>query len=482
MNTSTRPGAGFTGACASAGLVFDPLHLGAVALDVLACGRAEAAAVELRQRSRLRHLLQSAARHSALYRERLGGGFDADAPLVSLPCVTKAELIERYDEWVTDPGIKLEQLREFTASPARIGEAFLGKYLVWESSGTSHLPCIFVQDARTMAVYDALEALRRSTPRPLQRLMDPMMLAERMAYVGVKDGHFASIVSATRLQRLNPLLASTLRSFSIMQPVNALIDELNRFAPTIIATYPTVATLLAEQAVSGALRFQPKEVWTGGETLSAAAKQYLERTLGTEVRNSYGASEFISIGWECTQRRMHANSDWVVLEPVDEHNRAVAPGVASCSTLLTNLVNHVQPIIRYDLGDQITVHAQRCSCGSPMPVIEVQGRRDDTLVMDGHDGRQVAVLPMALSTAVEEEAGIFDFQLRQRDSHTLELWLGPGQPEPAAALQRCRLAVARFAQTYALAPVRLVAPAGEPPPRGRSGKARRIIGLPRSRC
>jgi len=47
--------------------------------------------------------------------------------------------------------------------------------------------------------------------------------------------------------------------------------------------------------------------------------------------------------------------------------------------LLTNLANHVQPLIRYDLGDRIMVHEARCGCGSFLPVIELQGRDDDTL-------------------------------------------------------------------------------------------------------
>ncbi len=44
--------------------------------------------------------------------------------------------------------------------------------------------------------------------------------------------------------------------------------------------------------------------------------------------------------------------------------------------VLTNLANTVQPLIRYDLGDQVTMQTERCMCGSPLPVIEVQGRQD----------------------------------------------------------------------------------------------------------
>jgi hypothetical protein len=72
----------------------------------------------------------------------------------------------RFDDWVTDPQLKLNELLAFSAdAPGRIGVPYLGKYLVWESSGTSHQLGIFVQDAQAMAVYDALESLRRSAPQ-----------------------------------------------------------------------------------------------------------------------------------------------------------------------------------------------------------------------------------------------------------------------------------------------------------------------------
>ncbi len=457
--------------------IFDPVRWGAVALDVLAAGRSTPQAIAERQGRRLAGLLDAAVRGSRLYRERLRGIPPAGTPLGALPIVRRSELMERFDDWVTDPQLKLDALRAFTADPQRIGQPWLGRYLVWESSGTSGQPGVFVQDAQSMAVYDALEALRRSTPRPLQRWLDPLLLGERIAFIGATSGHFASFVSTQRLRQLNPWMERTLRPFSIQQPAAALLGELNAFAPTVVATYPTVAAWLADEAGRGALRFRPRELWTGGETLSATVRQRLEQTLGCTVRNSYGASEFLTIGWECSHARMHANADWVILEPVDEHHRPLPPGQASCFTLLTNLANHVQPLIRYEMNDQITIRPGRCACGSPLPVIEVQGRRDDPLVMTGRHGQPVTLLPLALTTVLEDEAGVFDFQLRQRDGRTLVLRLGLQGPEAARALARCRPALQAFAATQGLPALHVLGELGQAVPRGRSGKAQRVIAL-----
>lgn len=458
--------------------VFNSVQSAAAAFDVLATDRASPSALAAQQRRRLTGVLQAAMRDSAVYRERLRGVAPASVALASLPVVTKDELMQRFDQWVCDPQLKLPELRAFTADPSRAAEPYLGKYMVWESSGTGGQPGVFVQDARAMATYDALEALRRSVPQPLQRWLDPLYLSERIAFVGATNGHFASFVSIRRLCQINPWAAHVMRTFSILQSTASLIDALNDYAPTIISTYPTVAALLADEAAHGTLKHRPSEVWTGGETLTPGVRKWVEKSLNCSVRNSYGASEFLTIGWECNHGRMHANTDWLILEPVDEKYRPVPPGHASATTLLTNLVNTVQPLIRYDLGDQITMGTQRCACGSPLPVIEVAGRHDDPLTMLGADGQSVTLLPLALTTALEDQAAVFEFQLRQLDGHTLELRLPQSGAEAVSSLARCRGVLRSFALQQGLGPIHLIEKSGAALPRGRSGKVQRVVACP----
>jgi len=455
--------------------IFDAVRFSAVSMDVLTCGRATPQALVARQQSRLRHLLVAAMRDPRFYRDHLHGMQPGNTPLARLPSVSRHDLMDRFDDWVTDPQLTLGELRAFSADPERIGEPYLGEYLVWESSGTSHEPGIFVQNAQTMAVYDALETLRRSNPRPLQRWLDPLALAERIAFVGATSGHFASFVSVQRLRELHPWLAPSLRSFSLLQSTRSLVDELNAFAPTVIATYPTAAALLADAAACGALHFAPKEVWTGGETLSASVRRRLELSLGCAVRNSYGASEFMSIAWECDQHRLHVNADWVILEPVDEQGQPMPAGEFSCTTLLTNLANLVQPLIRYDLGDRVKLHREACACGCTLPVIEVEGRQDDALVMAGRDGQPVTLLPLALTTVLEDQAGVFDFHVRQRDDRTLVLRLPMQGSDGVMAVARCRAVLKKFAFEQELKPIHVLGELGQAVPRGRSGKAKRIV-------
>ena len=460
--------------------VFDPLLLGSVSLRVLAASRQSPERIAALQSLRLAELLRAVGRRSAFYARVLDGRDPATVPLQELPVVTKCELMSRFDEWVIDPRLKLDRLREFTSDHRRIGEPYLGSYLVWESSGSTGEPGIFVQDARSLAIYDALEALRRSTPRPLQRLMDPLCIAERIAFVGA-TGHFASEVSAQRLRRLNGWLAHSMRSFSILQPTADLVAQLNHFRPSVMATYPTAAVMLAVEYLRGALKVRPSEVWTGGETLTPAMREFVTRSFGCSLNNSYGASEFLPMGWECAHGQMHVNTDWVVLEPVDRMGRAVPADCMSHTTLVTHLGNTVQPIIRYDIGDQVCVRGQRCRCGSPFPVIDVLGRRDDPLRMRGLDGRLVTLLPLALSTVLEDEARVYGFQVEQVDDITLRVRLSSSGAAAAAEFGRCREQLRAFAHRHGLAPIEVVSLPGEAPVQGRSGKVQRIVAAPEDR-
>ena len=461
--------------------VFDALSLQAAMLDVVAASHATPRLIGERQQQRLVRLLE-AARAVPVYRERLGNGRLRSSDLSRMAPVTKRELMDRFDEWVTQPELKLDELRDFVSDPARAAEPYLDRYVVWESSGTSGQPGIFVQDAHAMAVYDALEAVRHRLPARGGRglfaafaAFDVMGASDRTALVTATGGHFASVVSFERLRRINPWLGAASRSFSLLQPVDELVAALNDFQPSVLATYPTAAALLADEAEAGRLRISPRCVVTGGETLGKAVRQRISQVAGCQVRNSYGASEFLPLAWECAHGHLHVNEDWALLEPVDEKLRPLPAGVRSHSVLLTNLANLVQPLIRYDLGDQVTFTGQRCACGSALPVIEVEGRSDDVMqVPSQRKGQKVSLLPLALCTVVEEECGLFDFQLQQQGPSTLVLRIPLRGEAAEAAIGRCRDALQHFALLQGAEPIRVLGEPGCDVPRGRSGKACRV--------
>lgn len=456
---------------------FDLMRTSLVTVDVAAASHASATMLAQWQAQRLTALLY-AARASALYRPWLNGQNLADMPLASLPVIPKAELMARFDEWVTDPEIRLDALQAFIRDPALIAKPFLGRYTVWESSGSSGEAGIFVQDASAMAVYDAIEMLRRPQLRPMERLFDPFGLMDRLAFVGATNGHFASTVSVERIRRLYPLIARNLSQVSFLQPVDAMLAELQALSPTTIATYPSVALLLAEAQAAGRLHIQPREIWTGGETLTPAVRCRIQQAFRCPVANMYGSSEFLSLAFECRHCQLHLSSDWAILESVDEHGRAVPSGQRGFTTLLTNLANHVQPIIRYDIGDSITLHDEPCACGSSLPIIEIQGRDEDILRLGGEGERQIDVTPLALSTVLESDADLYDFQLVQHGPKRLVLSTGRKDDQAQTALQRAHQVLTAFLASQGAQGIQIDCHCGKAGLRGRSGKVKRVIGMP----
>jgi phenylacetate-CoA ligase len=430
-----------------------------------------AAQVERRLLALVAFVFEASPYYSRLYR-KLPVSSNSGLRLTDLPPVTKASLMDEFDDVMTEPSLTRRLVDEFVAEPSRRGGVLLGRYAVWASSGTTGEPGYFVHDPDALALYDALEWQRFRGVRSASDLAHQLIAGDRYAMVAATGGHFAGIATVERMRRSVPWLAASLRGFSLLQPIEQLVAHLNEFRPTLLASYPTAAQMLADEQQAGRLQLKLREVWTGGETLAKQTRAQLQRAFGCPVRNSYGASEFLPIAWECPYRQMHVNSDWVILEPIDSHGRPVPAGTRSHSVLLTNLANRIQPLIRYDLGDAVTMIDTPCGCGSRFPMISVEGRTDEALVFPLTRGGTATVVPLALTTVMEDEACVHDFQVTQTAPRKLQVRLGGGEHASAREVRR---ALGSYFDTLGIGAVTIDI-ARRPPARDEvSGKLRRVI-------
>ncbi|WP_428421128.1 phenylacetate--CoA ligase family protein [Methylibium sp.] len=424
---------------------------------------------------RLQSLIDTALRDSPFYRGRQPHA----RQLADFEPVCKAELMQHFDDWATDRRITHAAAKAFVADPGRIADAWLGDYLLWTSSGTSGEPGLFVQDARSLAAYDAIDALRLRGASPAQPSLGSWGARQRFAFVGATGGHFAGLVSMERLRRLVPAaLAPQIRVFSVLDPLRDVACDLQALQPTVLITYPSCAAALARMQQDGALQLTLKEVWMGGEQLSDEQRELVREAFGCSVRNNYGASEFFTIAWECAHGHLHLNDDWVVLEPVDERLQPVPAGCMSHTTLLTNLANHTQPLLRYQLGDRVRRLAGRCDCGSAFPLIEVQGRADDTLRLRDARRRPVTILPLALETAIEEGAHVTQFQVLCAADGSIELRFEAAVTDARTAFESSRRALAAFLAHHGVTGTQISLGRAAPLHQRASGKLRRVVVLP----
>lgn len=425
---------------------------------------------------RLRALLRFARAASPYYR-RLYADLPLDAAaLADLPPTTKRELMANFEECCTDPRIRLEEVERFLADRERIGAAFLGGYHVWKSSGTSGTPGIFLQDRHAMAVYDALVAAQ--VDAGVLGAMEATRIAAgagSSALVVATGDHFASITSWEHLRRAFPGVAT--RSFSVLDPLPKLIRELNEFKPAFVASYPSVLLLLAAERAAGRLHIAPALLWSGGEFLGEATRRAIETAFQCRVMNEYGASECLSIAYECSKGWMHVNSEWVILEGVDAHGKPTEPGDLSHTVLLTNLANWVQPIIRYDLGDRMVTRPTPCACGNPLPAMRIEGRTDAVLALKTRAGKTVHLPPLALTTVVEEAAGEHRFQIAQAAADHLVIRMDNegGKRQRSARWKLAHEALRNYLSAQSLANVRLTLDRGPPRLDPRSGKLHSVV-------
>jgi phenylacetate-coenzyme A ligase PaaK-like adenylate-forming protein len=447
------------------------------AANIWQAGAAGAAALHSRAREHQRALLAHTRRHSRWYAQHWLR-VPPDAPLAALPPVTKAQLTAHFDRWATDGSITAASAAAFAADTTRIGADYLDRYALWQSSGTSGRIGTFVQPHEALSIYDALLAVR-SGPTAAAAPWIPRLPGVLIAAL---DGHYAGVVTWRRMQRTMPWLAPELHALSVKRPLEELVAELNAIRPRFVASYPTVLRALADQAGAGRLRIAPSLLWSGGECLSPAARRAIEAAFGCELINDYGASECMSIGFECAHGQLHLNADWVVLEPVDRHYRPVPPGTASFTTLLTNLANPVQPIVRYDLGDSVTQSAAPCACGSPLPAFTVEGRAADVLTLARRDGSSATLFPLALQSVVEEASGdaapLTLFQILQTAPDALRLRTGVLRARALTrAAEQARAALYEMLVAQGLDQVSVTLDSTPIARERGSGKLRQVVGL-----
>ena len=118
---------------------------------------------------------------------------------------------------------------------------------------------------------------------------------------------------------------------------------------------------------------------------------------------------------------------------VDEQNRPVAAGTTGFKVLLTNLVNHAQPLIRDQLTDAVTLAADG-------RIATIEGRSDDTLLLPGKDGSQVAVHPLRLTSPFTRLRAVRSYQF-VHDGETLQVRvvLDPDAPQDTLEVVRREL-------------------------------------------
>jgi phenylacetate-coenzyme A ligase PaaK-like adenylate-forming protein len=377
--------------------------------------------IALRDRA-LGELVAHASRHSPLYRERLGGEVAPhEVRLEQLPVVTKADLMDRFDDLVTDPALRLADLERHVEA-LRGDELYLGRYRVMTSSGSSGRRAIYVY-----GIEEWREVIASALRWTAWAELTPSLPRRRVASVSATGPrHMTWRGSAS----MDAGVHRTLR-LRVDQPLDELIAALNAFQPHFLTSYPSLAAQLAAAQLEGRLRISPQSVSTSSEQRTDAMTALIRQAWGVEPFNCLGMTETGITAVDCaTHQGMHVFEDRTIIEVVDADGRPVPPGTPGHRVLATNLYLRTQPLIRFEITDLMTVTEDPCPCGCTFArITALEGRTSDIVELPGGAGRTTQVHPARLTQPLVGVAGLAEFQIV----------VGPGE-------MRLRLAPARGAE------------------------------------
>ena len=376
--------------------------------------RAQLSAHQQRATAALR---QFAYERSPFYR-RFHHGLES-APLAELPVLTKAVLMDHFDEISTDPGVRLADVEEYLEGQ-RGEQLFRGRYWVAATSGSSGRRSIIPTDANEWAMVIA-------------------GYARANEWAGVRAGlrHRTrmAVVSSSTVWHQSSRVAASVRSpfvsserLNASAPLRDIVERLNALAPEVLIGYASMIRMLAEEQLAGRLRISPRAVNSSSEVLTGASRELATRAWGTPPFDVYAATETGGIAAECDHHvGLHLMEDLVVPEVVDEQYRPGPDGQPGARLLATVLVSRTLPLIRYELTDRVQLSTRRCPCGRPFRLVRaIEGRTDDVLTLPAGDGETVRVHPIAFHQVLDlvDAAG---WQVRQDADGVQVLLASPGR-------------------------------------------------------
>jgi phenylacetate-CoA ligase len=349
---------------------------------------------------RLDELARRAIDGSPFWRERLTPAMrgDGSLDLTAVPTLTKAEMMDRWDDAVTDRRLRRDEVLEHLDGLEH-DALWLGEYRAMTTSGSSGLKGLFVYDRpawRGLIAqffrYNDYVGLKPRLPR-----------RTRVAAIGGgAPTHMTQRVAATAGLGVHNVLR-----LAATMPVPELVAALDEFQPDFLHSYPSVACLLADEQLGGRLHIAPGGVSTSSELRTEEAAERIERAWGVRPFDLFGSTEGLW-GCECEEHAgIHLFDDMCIVENAGDR------------LLVTNLFNQAQPLIRFEVGDVMTFAGEPCPCGRSLTRVQtIEGRTDDVLELSGANGSRVPIHPLQFAVVTADPA-VREFQIVGGGEHVL---------------------------------------------------------------
>lgn len=379
--------------------------------------------IEKEQNTKLRKLLFHAYDHSAYYRNAfLEKGIDrekiAELPISEFPIINKQMMMDHFESVVTVKELNQEDLRHFDATNKEGN--FLNEYHLVHSSGSTGEPGFFVYDEEAWEMM--LAGILRGALWNLSffEIIKLLCGGLRIVYIAATNGRYGGAMAVN--DGIQGIHAKQL-FLDINTPLKEWKNQLDQFNPNLIIGYPSAIKILTDLVETEQIDLSIKRVITCGEPLSYSMRAYFEKLFRSKVINIYGASESLALGVEAdSDSGMILFDDMNLIEVVDG------------KMLVTCLYNTVQPLIRYELKDQLKLVKPLGTETAPFTIVKnLVGRNEDVLWFTDSEGHREFLHPLSIEGFNHED--LIDYQFKQLSDCSFEMIAEARSKESYLAIQ-----------------------------------------------
>lgn len=199
------------------------------------------------------------------------------------------------------------------------------------------------------------------------------------------------------------------------------VEDLIKFQPEYFVGFPSTILEIAKYGLANGYQY-PKEVtkaiFPTAETVTEEMRHTIETFFETKMFDQYASSEGAPFIFECVNGNLHLELQSGVFEVLDENDKPTQSG----RLVVTAFNTKGTPLIRYDIGDSITLadESATCNCGNNNPLVkEILGRMDD-YVYSPETGK---INLGNISNTLKDTTGIRNFQVVQDSLEALDIYL-----------------------------------------------------------
>lgn len=266
---------------------------------------------------------------------------------------------------------------------------------IQSSSGTTGMPTFVAATAQDIDTWNSMGArvFYANGFRPRDWVMHAYAMGR---------GFVGGLVNIEHLQHLGACVIP----LGAESGTERLLQAIEHLKPIAMCATPSMVNHLGSIAPEllgkPARELSVRKISVGGEPGGGipAIRQQMEELWGADVRDMMGGADFGSTYWaECDEKDgMHLCSQGALhvelIDPETLESLPLAEGVSG-ELVYTTLRRQATPLIRYRMGDIVTVSSLSCSCGRTGYKIKAHGRADDMLIVRG-----VNVFPAAIKDVV----------------------------------------------------------------------------------